>query len=122
MGLQFVRPELTNPPVTAELAAPPEVKQVLRNSCYNCHSNETKLPWFDKVVPAYWVGDQGCDRGAEASEFFRDREASCGAAEGGSVRSGEHDSVGGDASAIVSDGASGCEGYAGTACGVYGVI
>jgi cbb3-type cytochrome oxidase cytochrome c subunit len=53
--LQFIRPELTNPPVTAELQAPPEVKQVLRNSCYNCHSNETKLPWFDKVVPAYWV-------------------------------------------------------------------
>ncbi len=54
-GIQFVRPELTNPPVTAELQVPPEVKQVLRNSCYNCHSNETKLPWFDKVVPAYWV-------------------------------------------------------------------
>src|ERR1700679_1867753 len=53
--LQFIRPELTNPPVTAELQAPPEVKQVLRNSCYNCHSNETKIPWFDKVVPAYWV-------------------------------------------------------------------
>jgi cbb3-type cytochrome oxidase cytochrome c subunit len=55
VGLQFVRPELTNPPVTAELQAPAEVKQVLRNSCYNCHSNETKLPWFDKAVPAYWV-------------------------------------------------------------------
>ena len=53
--LQFIRPELTNPPVTAELQAPPDVKQVLKNSCYNCHSNETKLPWFDKVVPAYWV-------------------------------------------------------------------
>jgi hypothetical protein len=53
--LQFIRPELTNPPVTAELQAPPEVKQVLKSSCYNCHSNETKLPWFDKVVPAYWL-------------------------------------------------------------------
>ena len=53
--LQFIRPELTNPPVTAELQAPPEVRAVLRSSCYSCHSNETKLPWFDKVVPAYWV-------------------------------------------------------------------
>jgi hypothetical protein len=53
--LQFIRPELTNPPVTAELQVPPEVKKVLKNSCYNCHSNETRLPWFDKVVPAYWV-------------------------------------------------------------------
>jgi hypothetical protein len=53
--LQCIRPGLTNPPVTAELQAPPEVKQVFRNSCYNCHSNETKLPWFDKIVPAYWL-------------------------------------------------------------------
>jgi hypothetical protein len=55
IALQFIRPQLTNPPVTAELQAPPEVKQVLRNSCYSCHSNETRLPWYDKVVPAYWV-------------------------------------------------------------------
>jgi hypothetical protein len=55
LGLQFVRPGLTNPPVTAELNAPPEVKAILKNSCYNCHSNETRLPWFDQVVPAYWL-------------------------------------------------------------------
>ena len=53
-GIQFVRPELTNPPVTADLDAPPEVKQIIQTSCYNCHSNETKLPWFDRIVPAYW--------------------------------------------------------------------
>jgi cytochrome c553 len=55
IAIQFVRPSLENPPVTAELQAPPEVKQVLKNSCYSCHSNETKLPWFDRVAPAYWL-------------------------------------------------------------------
>ncbi len=55
LALQFVRPPLDNPPVTAELQAPPEIKQILRNSCYSCHSNETQLPWFDQVVPAYWL-------------------------------------------------------------------
>ena len=55
LGLQLIRPTLTNPPVTAELQAPPEVRAVLRQSCYSCHSNETKLPWFDQVVPAYWI-------------------------------------------------------------------
>lgn len=55
IGIQFIRPQLTNPPVTADLQAPPEVKQILKNSCYSCHSNETQLPWFDKVVPAYWI-------------------------------------------------------------------
>jgi hypothetical protein len=53
--IQFVRKPLPNPPVTADLQAPPEVKQVLKKSCYNCHSNETKLAWFDLPVPAYWI-------------------------------------------------------------------
>jgi hypothetical protein len=55
LALQFIRPELNNPPVTADLQVPAPVKQILKNSCYNCHSNETKLSWFDKPVPAYWI-------------------------------------------------------------------
>lgn len=53
--LQFFRPELANPPVTAELSAPAPVKAILRRACYDCHSNETRLPWFDRIVPAYWL-------------------------------------------------------------------
>jgi cbb3-type cytochrome oxidase cytochrome c subunit len=55
VGMQFVRPEIGNPPVTAEVHVPAEVRQVLRKSCYDCHSNETKLAWFDQIVPAYWA-------------------------------------------------------------------
>jgi len=55
IAIQFIRPDITNPPVTADLEAPSEVQQIFRKSCYNCHSNETRLPWFDKVVPAYWI-------------------------------------------------------------------
>ena len=53
LAAQFVRPELKNPPVTADLQAPPEVKRILAASCYNCHSNETKLSWFDQIEPGY---------------------------------------------------------------------
>jgi hypothetical protein len=53
--LQATKPTLVNPPVSADLKAPPEVKQILRNACYNCHSNETKLSWFDAPIPAYWL-------------------------------------------------------------------
>jgi hypothetical protein len=53
--MQLIRPSLTNPPVTADLQASEEVKQILRTSCYNCHSNETKLSWFDEPAPAYWI-------------------------------------------------------------------
>ena len=55
LGIQCIRPALDNPPVTAEMQVPPEVHQILRNSCYNCHSNETALPWFDRIAPAYWL-------------------------------------------------------------------
>ena len=55
VAIQFIRPAITHPPVTADIQAPEPVKQILRNSCYNCHSNETKLPWYDQIAPAYWL-------------------------------------------------------------------
>jgi hypothetical protein len=61
--LQLVRPKLKNPPVTADLRAPLEVKQILTNSCYDCHSNQTTLKWFDQIVPAYWVVNGDVKRG-----------------------------------------------------------
>ena len=55
LAAQLYRPKIDHPPVTAEIEASPEVKQILRNSCYNCHSNETQLSWFDQPAPAYWM-------------------------------------------------------------------
>jgi hypothetical protein len=55
IGRQFFRKEISNPPVTAEVQAPVEVKQVLRHSCYDCHSNETKMAWFDQIEPRHDV-------------------------------------------------------------------
>ena len=53
--LQFVRPKLPHGPATAEIQVPDDVKEILRASCYNCHSNELHLSWFDYPVPAYWL-------------------------------------------------------------------
>ena len=53
--LQFARPELTSRPATAELEAPDPVRQIMKHSCYACHSNERRLSWFDEIVPAYWL-------------------------------------------------------------------
>ncbi|HEY4108252.1 cytochrome P460 family protein [Puia sp.] len=55
VAIQFIRPPLDNPPVTADLEAPPPVKAILRRACYDCHSNETRLAWFDQPAPAYWL-------------------------------------------------------------------
>ncbi len=68
-GAQFERPRFTNPAVSAEIAAPPQVKQILRTSCYNCHSNETKLSWFDWPVPAYWLVVEDVRKGRSHLNF-----------------------------------------------------
>jgi hypothetical protein len=31
-----------------------EVQQVLQNSCYDCHSNQTQYPWYASLQPVGW--------------------------------------------------------------------
>jgi Haem-binding domain/Cytochrome P460 len=53
--LQFVRPSIPSQPPSAEVQAPPEVRQILSKSCYSCHSDRTQLAWFDYIQPGYWL-------------------------------------------------------------------
>lgn len=55
LALQFIRPALPAAGASAELQAPEPVKNILKNSCYDCHSNKTRLLWFDQIAPAYWL-------------------------------------------------------------------
>jgi hypothetical protein len=32
-----------------------DVATLLRTSCYSCHSNETKYPWYSYVAPSSWL-------------------------------------------------------------------
>ena len=54
IGIQFIKVEKTNPPVTGDIKAPAEVKNIFRNACYDCHSNETEWPWYSSVAPISW--------------------------------------------------------------------
>jgi hypothetical protein len=69
IALQFVGPKVTNPPVVADLDAPADVKAVLKTSCYNCHSNETHLWWYDKIAPASWLVARDVKRGRMHMNF-----------------------------------------------------
>lgn len=57
LGAQLVPPEFSrdNPPATATIAGPPEVVEVLRGSCFDCHSHETEWPFYAWIAPASWV-------------------------------------------------------------------
>lgn len=63
IGLQFIEVERTNPPVTADLKAPLEIKQIFKVSCYDCHSNETIWPWYSKVAPFSWLIVKDVEKG-----------------------------------------------------------
>jgi hypothetical protein len=48
IGYQF-RDIVNNPPITSDFSdAPIEVKKTFRKSCYDCHSNETKISFYNK--------------------------------------------------------------------------
>lgn len=53
--LQLYRPELKKEPVNADFDGPENVKAILKAACYDCHSNETDLKWFDHLQPAYSI-------------------------------------------------------------------
>ena len=61
IAIQFVRPARTNPPTDpsrtlfALIDVPPEAAAVLDRACRDCHSNETRWPWYSSVAPASWL-------------------------------------------------------------------
>lgn len=61
-AMQLVPVERTNPPVTAALVAPAEVQAVLRGACFDCHSHETRWPWYSRVAPiSWWLAEHVAD-------------------------------------------------------------
>ena len=51
---QLVPVATENPPVDGEIVVPDEVGEVLRRCCYDCHSHETRWPWYARVAPVSW--------------------------------------------------------------------
>ncbi len=57
----WLRPDLTPRPADPALAldararVPPPVLSLLRRACFDCHSNETRWPWYAFVPPASWL-------------------------------------------------------------------
>jgi hypothetical protein len=45
------------------LAAPPSVTAILRRSCYDCHSDETRWPWYSRIPPVSLLIEHDVRRG-----------------------------------------------------------
>ncbi|WP_298900575.1 heme-binding domain-containing protein [uncultured Psychroserpens sp.] len=49
--------------------APENVKKLIKNSCYNCHSNATNYFWYDHIAPISWIVDNHIKEGKEQLNF-----------------------------------------------------
>jgi len=58
--IQFFRIDKTNPEVIIEndfinvVNPPEEIATIIKTSCYDCHSNTSKYPWYSNVAPISW--------------------------------------------------------------------
>ena len=69
VAAQLVPVARTNPPVRMEVDAPANVKRILERSCYDCHSNRTRWPWYSHVAPVSWLGARDVHEGREEVNF-----------------------------------------------------
>jgi hypothetical protein len=75
LGAQFIRPERSNPPadpgrdITVHLAVPAEIAALLDRSCRDCHSHQTRWPWYSQVAPVSWLVADDVNRGRESVNF-----------------------------------------------------
>lgn len=49
--------------------APKEVVELLKTSCYDCHSNQTHYPWYSHIAPVSWWLKGHVDHGREKLNF-----------------------------------------------------
>ena len=50
-------------------SAPPAVRSVIQNSCYDCHSNHTHYPWYAEIQPVSWWLGRHVEEGKEHLNF-----------------------------------------------------
>ena len=67
--IQLVPVDRGNPPVRHDVGAPPEVAAVLRAACYDCHSRETRWPWYSRVAPVSWFVADHVKEGRRELDF-----------------------------------------------------
>ena len=50
--IDIPEPEAIDPKEVIQ--APEEIMTMLKTSCYDCHSYETKMPWYGSIAPMSW--------------------------------------------------------------------
>lgn len=69
--MQFIQIDKTNEVTdkNLEIKADEKVMNIFRTACYDCHSNETKYPWYSNVAPFSWAISDHVKDGRMALNF-----------------------------------------------------
>ncbi len=68
VAIQFIPygKDHTNPPVISEPTwDSPRTKELFNNACADCHSHQTKYPWYSNVAPVSWLIARDVEEGRE---------------------------------------------------------
>lgn len=68
IAIQFIPygKDHTNPPVMSEVQwDSPRTQELFNRACADCHSNETKYPWYSNIAPISWLIAHDIDEGRE---------------------------------------------------------
>jgi hypothetical protein len=72
---QAARPDMSLPnsdpahAIDKAAAVPPAVDEILKRSCYDCHSSKTRWPWYSKIAPSSWLLARDVNAGRKELSF-----------------------------------------------------
>lgn len=75
VGIQFISADVNKQEVISSsdirdvYDVPVNVMNILENSCYDCHSNNTNYPWYSQVQPIRLIMDHHVEEGKEELNF-----------------------------------------------------
>jgi hypothetical protein len=75
IAIQFIRParndssKVQQADMIAHFNVPANVAGVLKASCYDCHSNSTRYPWYSNIQPVGWLLAAHIKNGKEELNF-----------------------------------------------------
>lgn len=75
LGIQFIPRSANKDPLAKSTDfiylynAPMQVKKTLLNACYDCHSNQTKYPWYSNIQPIRLLMDGHVKEGKAELNF-----------------------------------------------------
>jgi hypothetical protein len=66
---RYTTEEITSDHITNVINVPENVQSILKRSCYDCHSNQTRWPWYSGVAPVSWFVISDVSRGRSKMNF-----------------------------------------------------